>query len=95
MAQPPSATTLDETQTPGFSVSLSNFSGPFDLLLSLIAKHELDITEVSLSLVTTEFIAYLKQLGPDEELEEASEFLVVAATTRNSDAWSSSSSGSS
>jgi segregation and condensation protein A len=56
------------------------FDGPFDLLLSLLSKHELDITEVSLSLVTTEFIAYLRQLDPDEELEQASEFLVVAAT---------------
>ncbi|MCC2031783.1 segregation and condensation protein A [Microbacterium allomyrinae] len=64
----------------GFRVSLSNFDGPFDLLLNLISKHELDITEVSLSLVTMDFIAYLRALGPDEELEEASEFLVVAAT---------------
>jgi segregation and condensation protein A len=64
----------------GFRVALSNFDGPFDLLLSLISKHELDITEVSLSLVTNEFIAYLRELGPEEELEEASEFLVVAAT---------------
>ena len=65
---------------PGFRVSLSNFDGPFDLLLSLLSKHELDITEVSLSLVTTDFIAYLRQLDPDEELDQASEFLVVAAT---------------
>jgi len=64
----------------GFRVSLSNFDGPFDLLLTLISKHELDITEVSLSLVTNEFIAYLREVGPDEELDEASEFLVVAAT---------------
>ncbi|WOQ70377.1 ScpA family protein [Microbacterium limosum] len=64
----------------GFRVSLANFDGPFDLLLSLISKHELDITEVSLSRVTDEFIAYLRQLGPDEELDQASEFLVVAAT---------------
>lgn len=63
-----------------FRVSLSNFDGPFDLLLTLISKHELDITEVSLSKVTDEFIAYLRELGPDEELEQASEFLVVAAT---------------
>ena len=65
---------------PGFRVALSNFDGPFDLLLTLISKHELDITEVSLSLVTNEFIAYLRELGPDEDLDEASEFLVVAAT---------------
>jgi segregation and condensation protein A len=64
----------------GFSVSLSNFSGPFDLLLSLIGKHELDITEVSLSVVTGEFIAYLHGLDSVEELDQASEFLVVAAT---------------
>jgi segregation and condensation protein A len=64
----------------GFSVSLGNFDGPFDLLLSLIAKHELDITEVSLSAVTGEFIAYLRQLDSVEELDQASEFLVVAAT---------------
>ena len=67
-------------QAEGFRVALSNFDGPFDLLLTLISKHELDITEVSLSLVTNDFIAYLRALGPDEELEEASEFLVVAAT---------------
>jgi segregation and condensation protein A len=63
-----------------FSVSLGNFDGPFDLLLSLISKHELDITEVSLSMVTTEFIAYLRRLESTEELDQASEFLVVAAT---------------
>lgn len=64
----------------GFAVSLGNFEGPFDLLLSLISKHELDITEVSLSRVTDEFISYLKQLDESEELEQASEFLVIAAT---------------
>ena len=64
----------------GFRVSLGVFDGPFDLLLSLISKHELDITEVSLSRVTDEFISYLRGLDPDEELEQASEFLVVAAT---------------
>ncbi|AMB58916.1 segregation and condensation protein A [Microterricola viridarii] len=64
----------------GFSVALSNFSGPFDLLLSLIAKHELDITEVSLSRVTDEFIAYLRGLDSEKELDQASEFVVVAAT---------------
>lgn len=64
----------------GFRVSLSNFDGPFDLLLNLISKHELDVTEIALSKVTDEFIAYLRDLGPDEDLDEASEFLVVAAT---------------
>lgn len=65
---------------PGFRVSVSNFDGPFDLLLNLISKHEMDITEVSLSAVTNEFIAYLGELENDEELDQASEFLVVAAT---------------
>jgi len=64
----------------GFAVSLSNFEGPFDLLLSLISKHEMNITEVSLSRVTDEFISYLKLLVESEELEQASEFLVIAAT---------------
>jgi segregation and condensation protein A len=64
----------------GFRVSLGVFDGPFDLLLTLISQRELDITEVALSVVTDEFIAYLRALGPDEDLDEASEFLVVAAT---------------
>jgi segregation and condensation protein A len=63
-----------------FSVSLQNFEGPFDLLLSLIAKHELDVTEVSLSLVTNEFIGYLRRIESEKDLDQASEFLVVAAT---------------
>ncbi|MDT4912409.1 MAG: segregation and condensation protein, partial [Pseudonocardiales bacterium] len=71
---------LDDAPAAGFSVSLSNFSGPFDLLLSLIGKHELDITEISLSRVTDDFIAYLRNLDSPEELDQASEFLVVAAT---------------
>jgi segregation and condensation protein A len=70
---------LTETKG-GFAVSLGNFDGPFDLLLSLISKHEVDITEVSLSKVTDEFIQYLKQLDSDEELDQASEFIVIAAT---------------
>lgn len=61
-----------------FAVELENFSGPFDLLLSLISKHRLDITEVALAQVTDEFIAYVRDR--DWPLEESSEFLVVAAT---------------
>jgi segregation and condensation protein A len=63
-----------------FAVTLANFEGPFDLLLSLISKHQLDITEISLSKVTDEFISYLKGLDSDEEMDQASEFLVIAAT---------------
>lgn len=74
------APTPDAEPSTGFRLTLSNFEGPFDLLLSLIAKHELDITEVSLSKVTDEFIAYLRELDGPDELEQASEFLVVAAT---------------
>lgn len=65
---------------PSFSVALGNFEGPFDLLLQLISRHELDITEVSLSQVTDEFIGYLRGLDAAEELDQATEFLVVAAT---------------
>ncbi|MFD1494044.1 MULTISPECIES: segregation and condensation protein A [Microbacterium] len=64
----------------GFRVSLPVFDGPFDLLLTLISQRELDITEVALSAVTDEFIAYLRAMGPDAQMDEASEFLVVAAT---------------
>jgi len=64
----------------GFVVDLENFSGPFDLLLSLIAKHKLDITEVALSQVTDEFISYIKEQGPNWDLDQASSFLVVGAT---------------
>ena len=80
MAQSPKATAALEAPLPGFSVSLNNFNGPFDLLLTLISKHELDITEISLSVVTGEFIAYLRELDSVEELDQATEFLVVAAT---------------
>jgi segregation and condensation protein A len=61
-------------------VRLSNFDGPFDLLLSLIGKRELDITEVALSVVTDDFLTYVKELEGAAELDAASEFLVVAAT---------------
>lgn len=69
-------------QGDGFRVSLEVFDGPFDLLLNLIGKHELDITEISLSIVTDEFIAYLASIEGQGliELDRASEFLVVAAT---------------
>lgn len=65
---------------PGFSVRLVNFEGPFDLLLSLIAKHKLDITEVALSQVTDEFISHIKNAEPKIDLEQTTSFLVVAAT---------------
>ncbi|MFD5555965.1 segregation and condensation protein A [Streptomyces sp. NPDC127068] len=64
----------------GFQVRLANFEGPFDLLLQLISRHRLDVTEVALSTVTDEFMAYIRRLGPDWDLDETTEFLVVAAT---------------
>jgi segregation and condensation protein A len=63
-----------------FAVRLDNFEGPFDLLLSLIAKHRLDVTEVALSEVTDEFISFIRAAGPDWDLEQTSSFLLVAAT---------------
>lgn len=66
------------TEAP-FEVAVEGFTGPFDLLLSLIAKHRLDVTEIALAEVTDEFIAHLR--GPAGwDLSRASEFLVVAAT---------------
>jgi segregation and condensation protein A len=78
--------TLVEDETPviapvrRFQVRLHNFEGPFDLLLQLISRHELDITEMALHTVTDDFIAHLAALGDDADLDETTEFLVVAAT---------------
>lgn len=63
-----------------FHVSLENFTGPFDLLLRLISAQRLDITEIALHRVTDDFIAHIRALGPDWDLGQATEFLVVAAT---------------
>jgi len=71
-----------ESSSP-FQVHLDNFDGPFDLLLQLISRHKLDITEISLSLVTDEFISYIRALelsGEGWRLDQATEFLVIAAT---------------
>src|SRR5450631_2064276 len=79
----PRAASLNESAAepqPAFEVHLGVFEGPFDLLLGLIAKHELDITAISISTVTDEFIAFIKQMGPVWNLDQASEFLVIAAT---------------
>lgn len=59
---------------------LDVFEGPFDLLLGLIAKHQLDLTEVALSQVTDEFLVHIRKLGSQWDLGQATEFLVVAAT---------------
>ncbi|WP_199721534.1 segregation and condensation protein A [Cellulomonas rhizosphaerae] len=81
MATPPDAPAAPAPSgSAGFEVHLDNFSGPFDLLLGLIAKHKLDITEVALARVTDEFIGYIRESGKDWDLSRASEFLVVAAT---------------
>lgn len=69
-----------EVATAGFSVRLDNFEGPFDLLLQLIARHQLDITEVALSKVTDEFLTSVKALGTEWDLDSTTSFLVVAAT---------------
>jgi segregation and condensation protein A len=74
---------LAEPEKTGFSVHLTNFDGPFDLLLQLISRHKMDVTDVALSVVTDDFIAYIRTLeGADEgwDLDQTTEFLVVAAT---------------
>ncbi|MEW1800426.1 segregation and condensation protein A [Streptomyces virginiae] len=63
-----------------FTLRLDNFEGPFDLLLQLISRHKLDVTEVALSKVTDEFMTYIRAMGPDWDLDQTTEFLVVAAT---------------
>ncbi len=64
--------------TTGFSISIEGFEGPFDLLLALIGRQKMDVTEVALSEVTSDFIAYIGELGGD--LEQTTQFLLVAAT---------------
>jgi len=64
----------------GFSVHVGDFEGPFDLLLQLISKRKLEVTELALHQVTDEFISYIRGQGTDWDLDEASSFLVVAAT---------------
>ena len=64
----------------GFRVRLTNFDGPFDLLLQLIFAHRLDVTEIALHQVTDDFIAYTRQIGSQLDLDETTAFLVVAAT---------------
>lgn len=80
-AAPPGAAAPEAAPDDGrFTVRLTNFEGPFDLLLQLISKHKLDVTEVALSKVTDEFIAHIHAMGPDWDLDQATEFLVIAAT---------------
>ncbi|SKH89659.1 segregation and condensation protein A [Mycobacteroides abscessus subsp. bolletii] len=80
-AAPDAATAAPETtDAHGFRIRLTNFEGPFDLLLQLISQHRLDVTEVALHQVTDEFIAYTKSLGDTYSLDEVTAFLVVAAT---------------
>lgn len=64
----------------GFSVRVGDFEGPFDLLLSLISKHKLEVTELALHTVTDEFISHIRGQGENWDLDETSSFLVVAAT---------------
>lgn len=88
-AGPGSASAVSAEPTPGgvlarrpsaFEVHLDVFSGPFELLLGLIAKHKLDVTEIALATVTDEFVAHLRAASDDWDLSQASEFLLVAAT---------------
>lgn len=69
---------IDAAAPAGFRVDVGVFEGPFDLLLQLIGKHQLDVTEVALAKVTSEFIAYVRDLGGD--LEQTTHFLLVAST---------------
>lgn len=80
---PVPAASITDGRVSGFSLHLDNFDGPFDLLLQLISRHKMDITEIALGTVTDEFISYIKQLENSEngwDLDKTTEFLVVAAT---------------
>jgi segregation and condensation protein A len=71
---------IRENSVDKFNVKLNQFEGPFDLLLSLIAKHELEVTALSLHIVSDDFLQYIKNQGSEWDLDEATEFLVIAAT---------------
>ncbi|AZA11363.1 segregation and condensation protein A [Corynebacterium gerontici] len=71
---------MEQPEITGFRIVLHNFEGPFDLLLQLISAKKLDVTDVALAKVTDEFVAYVRELGAMAELDEVTEFLVVAAT---------------
>ena len=80
---PVQPTSITDGRVAGFSLHLDNFDGPFDLLLQLISRHKMDITDIALGTVTDEFISYIKQLENSEngwDLDKTTEFLVVAAT---------------
>ena len=77
---PPTGGPETPESTSGFIVRVGEFDGPFDLLLSLISKHKLEVTELALHQVTDEFIGYIRAQGSEWDLDEASGFLVVAAT---------------
>jgi segregation and condensation protein A len=79
-AAPPDLASTAAAETTRFSVRVGEFEGPFDLLLSLISKHKLEVTELALHTVTDEFISYIRAQGGSWDLDEASGFLVVAAT---------------
>jgi len=82
-ATPAPAASITDGRVSGFSLHLDDFDGPFDLLLQLISRHKMDITEIALGTVTDEFISYIKQLENSEngwDLDKTTEFLVVAAT---------------
>jgi segregation and condensation protein A len=76
----PAAESSSEDDGRKFKVRLSNFEGPFDLLLQLISQHQLDVTEVALHRVTDDFIAHIRAMGDEWDLDETTEFLVIAAT---------------
>lgn len=80
MARSPDAAGPHDAGAGGFRLALDNFDGPFDLLLTLIGNRSMDVTDIALGRVTNEFIAYVRTLDTHEELEQASEFIVVAAT---------------
>jgi segregation and condensation protein A len=80
---PVQPSSITDGRVAGFSLHLDNFDGPFDLLLQLISRHKMDITDIALGTVTDEFISYIKQLENSEngwDLDKTTEFLVVAAT---------------
>lgn len=80
MASQSTQATVVQPEITGFRIALRNFEGPFDLLLQLISAKKMDVTDVALSEVTDEFVAYTRALGDSADLDETTDFLLIAAT---------------
>ncbi len=75
----PSLSSGDRSRDTGYVVEIERFHGPLDLLLHLIRQQDIDIFDIPIALITEQFLAAIRGIGPGE-LDQAGEFLEMAAT---------------